>query len=92
VLVNRTSCFGFKTEDSNIDCFHGYYEPYSGLLQAVDHPYLVLYSLTAQPPEGCHDNAALKTDCSLCNSEAENLVVCYILYVLCFLCFFFMNK
>lgn len=82
------SCFDFKTEDSNIDSFMVIMNLILVLFQAVDHPYLVLYSSTAQPPEGCHDNAAPKTDCSLCDFEAEDVVVCYIIFVilLWFLC------
>ncbi|KAJ3705333.1 hypothetical protein LUZ61_009038 [Rhynchospora tenuis] len=45
------------------------------LRQAVDHPYLVLYSSTAQPAEGHQDNSASKTVCGLCNFEAEDVVV-----------------
>ncbi|XP_078180897.1 helicase protein with RING/U-box domain-containing protein isoform X2 [Carex rostrata] len=46
------------------------------LRQAVDHPYLVLYSATSQALEGCHDYAASKTDCGLCGGfEAEDVVV-----------------
>lgn len=52
------------------------------LLQAVDHPYLVLYSATSQALEGCHDYAASKTDCGLCGGfEAEDVVVCYVPFV-----------
>ncbi|KAJ4813182.1 hypothetical protein LUZ62_025748 [Rhynchospora pubera] len=45
------------------------------LRQAVDHPYLVLYSSTAQPTEGYQDNYASKTICGLCDFEAEDVVV-----------------
>ncbi|CAD6223686.1 unnamed protein product [Miscanthus lutarioriparius] len=47
------------------------------LRQAVDHPYLVAYSKTAEHPEGMKNegNDTMESQCGICHSLAEDVVV-----------------
>lgn len=46
-------------------------------LQAVDHPYLVAFSKTAESQEGCKNqqNGAMESQCGICHELAEDVVV-----------------
>ncbi|XP_073108356.1 DNA repair protein RAD16 isoform X1 [Elaeis guineensis] len=44
------------------------------LRQAVDHPYLVIYSKTAETPKGSKDDT-VKDNCGICHDPAEDLVM-----------------
>lgn len=41
----------------------------------MDHPYLVIYSKTAELPDGIKDNDGMKNTCGLCHDPAEDIVV-----------------
>ncbi|OEL34554.1 ATP-dependent helicase rhp16 [Dichanthelium oligosanthes] len=47
------------------------------LRQAVDHPYLVAYSKTAEPREGLKNegNESMESQCGICHNMAEDVVV-----------------
>lgn len=47
------------------------------LRQAVDHPYLVAYSKTAEHPEGMKNegNDSMESQCGICHNLAEDVVV-----------------
>ncbi|CAO1941893.1 unnamed protein product [Urochloa humidicola] len=47
------------------------------LRQAVDHPYLVAYSKTAEPREGLKNegNNSMESQCGICQNAAEDVVV-----------------
>uniref|UniRef100_A0A453BEN3 SNF2 N-terminal domain-containing protein n=1 Tax=Aegilops tauschii subsp. strangulata TaxID=200361 RepID=A0A453BEN3_AEGTS len=47
------------------------------LRQAVDHPYLVAFSKTAESREGCKNqqNGAMESQCGICHELAEDVVV-----------------
>ncbi|KAG1347375.1 putative ATP-dependent helicase rhp16 [Cocos nucifera] len=42
--------------------------------EAVDHPYLVIYSKTAEMPDGSKDDT-VKDNCGICHDPAEDLVM-----------------
>ncbi|XP_020093229.1 DNA repair protein RAD16 isoform X1 [Ananas comosus] len=56
------------------------------LRQAVDHPYLVIYSKTAELPDGIKDNDGMKNTCGLCHDPAEDIVVTSCKHAFCKAC------
>lgn len=47
-------------------------------MQAVDHPYLVEYSLTAMERKGKAVDTRNDVKCGLCSDPDEDTVVCFI--------------
>ncbi|KAM3385352.1 hypothetical protein ACQJBY_009316 [Aegilops geniculata] len=58
------------------------------LRQAVDHPYLVAFSKTAESREGCKNqqNGAMESQCGICHELAEDVVVTSCDHVFCKTC------
>ncbi|KAM3365786.1 hypothetical protein ACQJBY_015440 [Aegilops geniculata] len=58
------------------------------LRQAVDHPYLVAFSKTAESQEGCKNqqNGAMESQCGICHELAEDVVVTSCDHVFCKTC------
>ncbi|KAE8778373.1 DNA repair protein RAD16 [Hordeum vulgare] len=58
------------------------------LRQAVDHPYLVAFSKTAESLEACKDqpNGAMESQCGICHELAEDVVVTSCDHVFCKTC------
>ncbi|KAF7000764.1 hypothetical protein CFC21_016585 [Triticum aestivum] len=58
------------------------------LRQAVDHPYLVAFSKTAESQEGCKNqqNGPMESQCGICHELAEDVVVTSCDHVFCKTC------
>ncbi|XP_038981944.1 DNA repair protein RAD16 [Phoenix dactylifera] len=82
------SCVQFDTYVSAGTLMNNYahiFDLLTRLRQAVDHPYLVIYSKTTEMPDGSKDDT-VKDNCGICHDPAEDLVVTSCEHVFCKAC------